>query len=94
MTAYAAPRIVGDIDIDVIRSDADAMDFNVTGCRYASFFRELGEPELGAVLLCELDDHVVAVGGPDVALTRTQTIMKGGSYCDFRYRMKHEDGKG
>ena len=48
----------------------------------------LGEPELGAALLCESDHHVVAAVGSDVALTRTRTIMQGAAYCDFRYRMK------
>src|SRR6476620_505811 len=28
--------------------------------------------------------------GPDVKLTRTQTIMQGGSHCDFRYRRQAE----
>jgi hypothetical protein len=29
----------------------------------------------------------VAAGlGPEVQLTRTQTIMQGASHCDFRYR--------
>jgi hypothetical protein len=28
--------------------------------------------------------------GADVHLTRTQTIMQGAAYCDFRYRL----GKG
>jgi len=72
----------------MLEQEPDAMEFDVTGCRYADFFRQLGEPELGAVLLCETDDHMVQVGEPEVELTRTQTIMKGASHCDFRYRMK------
>ena len=64
-------------------------EFNITGCRYADFFRELGEPELGALLLCDMDLHFIEqVGAPDVELTRTQTIMKGASYCDFRFKLK------
>jgi hypothetical protein len=27
--------------------------------------------------------------GADVRLTRTQTIMQGASYCDFRYNLKN-----
>jgi hypothetical protein len=64
----------------------------ITGCRYADFFRALGEPELGAVLLCEADNHMVEVGSPEVEMTRTQTIMKGAKYCEFRYRMKAVQG--
>ena len=88
LTAAGMPRIGADIDIQMLKQAPDAIEFNVTGCRYADCFRAVGEPELGAVLLCEGDDHMAEVGSPEVELTRTQTIMKGGKYCDFRYRMK------
>ena len=88
MTAEGMPRIAGDIDIDWLRQDPDRVEFNVTGCRYAQFFRDLGEPELGSILLCESDFHLADVGAPDVELQRTQTIMQGAKYCDFRYRLK------
>jgi len=92
MTGASMPRIGSDIDVQVLKQDADAMEFNITGCRYADFFRQLGEPELGAVLLCESDLHVAEVGSPEVELTRTQTIMQGAGYCDFRYRLKKAAG--
>ena len=92
MVAGSMPLIGNDIDIETLRSDAEAQEFNITGCRYADFFRQLGEPELGAVLLCEADLHIVGVGSPEVELTRTQTIMKGAGYCDFRYRLKKAGG--
>jgi hypothetical protein len=88
MTAEGMPRIGGDIDVEWLRQDADRVEFNVTGCRYADFFRQLGEPELGAVLLCESDFHVAEVGAPQVELERTQTIMQGARYCNFRYKLK------
>ena len=75
-----------------IKSLALALEFNITGCRYADFFRRLGEPELGAVLLCDVDVDIEAVGGDEVKMTRTQTIMKGAKYCDFRYRLKTGGG--
>ena len=28
---------------------------DVTGCRYAEFYKELGEPELGFLLVCTAD---------------------------------------
>jgi hypothetical protein len=92
LNAAAMPRIGADVDIELLKQDTDAMEFNITGCRYADFFRALGEPELGAVLTCEADNHMVEVGNPEVELTRTQTIMKGAKYCDFRYRMKTSQG--
>jgi hypothetical protein len=29
--------------------------------------------------------------GPDIQLTRTQTIMQGASHCDFRYTRKKKE---
>ena len=89
MMSAGTPKIGSDVDFDPLRQTSELYDFNITGCRYADFFRQLGEPELGALLLCEMDLHVIEqIGGPEVKLERTQTIMKGASYCDFRYTMK------
>lgn len=46
----------------------------------------LGEPELGFLLVCTGDFAVAEGFGPDIKLTRTQTIMQGADHCDFRYR--------
>jgi hypothetical protein len=75
------------LDYDVLAKTADAFDLNVTGCRYAAFFRELGAPELGFLLVCS-SDFPFAEGFGEVELTRTQTIMQGAAHCDFRYRLK------
>jgi hypothetical protein len=69
----------------------ERLDFDVTGCRFAQFFRELGEPELGFALLCSFDNTVAdEVGKGDVEFKRTQTIMQGGDHYDFRYALKNK----
>ena len=78
------------VDLEVLKQEAETWEFNVTSCRYADFFKQLGEPGLGALLACEMDVDIEAVGGPGVTMTRTQTIMKGAKYCDFRFKMKAE----
>ncbi len=85
-------HVGSDIDFEMIKEAPDAWEFNVTSCRYADFFQQLGEPELGALLTCEMDVDIEAVGGPGVTMTRTQTIMKGANYCDFRFQMKTGSG--
>lgn len=82
------PRIGDDVKREFVRDDNEAREYNVTRCRYAEFFRALGEPELGEILLCDFDFYIAEVGAPAVELTRTQTIMQGAAYCDFRYRFR------
>lgn len=68
------------------RHDDEAWEFDITRCRYAEFFHAIGEPELGALLVCETDYDVAAIGGDAVSLTREQTIMQGAPTCTFRYK--------
>jgi hypothetical protein len=75
------------LDRDVVSKTADAFDLNITGCRYAEFYKEIGEPELGFLLVCSAD-FPMTEGFDNVALSRTQTIMQGASHCDFRYKLK------
>ena len=74
------------LDYQVIEQSQDAFAINVAGCRYAEFYKELGEPELGFLLVCSADRSLADGFGPDIKLTRTQTIMQGASHCDFRYK--------
>jgi hypothetical protein len=73
------------LDYEVVKQSPDAYEVNVTGCRYAQFYRELGVPELGFLLVCSSDFPMAEGFGPEIKLTRTQTIMQGASHCDFRY---------
>jgi hypothetical protein len=75
------------LDYEVIRQTPDAFEVNVTGCRYAQFYNEIGAPELGFLLTCSAD-FTLAEGYDNVQLKRTQTIMQGASHCDFRYALK------
>jgi L-2-amino-thiazoline-4-carboxylic acid hydrolase len=78
------------LEYRVIEQSQDAFEFDVTGCRYAEFYKELGEPELGFLLVCSADFPMADGFGPDIKLTRTQTIMQGASHCDFRYKRLRE----
>jgi len=85
--------VAGDaLDYEVLNKTPDRFDINVTGCRYAQFYKEIGAPELGFLLVCSADFTMAEGFGPDVQLRRTQTIMQGASHCDFRYARK--EGKG
>ncbi len=67
--------------------NAGELDFDVTHCAFADMYRELGLGELGFVLSCNRDGGFSKGFNPEIALTRTQTIMGGASHCDFRFRL-------
>jgi hypothetical protein len=75
-----------EVDVEILRHDKEALDIDVTRCRFAEFFRALGEPELGALLICEADFDIAAVGEGEVSLDRAQTLMQGAPSCTFRYK--------
>ena len=93
-SAFAAFAQGGAIDYSVLAHSPDTYEIDVTGCRYAQFYKELGEPELGFLLVCSSDFPFAEGFGPDLKLTRAQTIMQGASHCDFRYRREKDRGSG
>jgi predicted ArsR family transcriptional regulator len=75
-----------EVTFDILRKDEEALHIDVTSCRFAEFFRALGEPELGALLVCHADVDIAAAVGGEVSLDRSQTIMQGAPSCTFRYK--------
>ena len=79
---------------DVIEQTQDSFAFDVTRCAYAEFYKALGAPELGFLLVCTADFATAEGFGSDIKLTRTQTIMQGADHCDFRYQRVADGSKG
>jgi hypothetical protein len=75
----------GSLGIEPVAKSARTLEFNVTRCRYAEHYRELGLPELGYLFHCNRDFAMVQGFNPGLALERTQTLMEGASHCDFRF---------
>ena len=76
------------LEIDVIQETDEILSFNVKRCRYAELYESLGIREIGTTLSCTRDFALIEGFNPDISLERTQTIMEGADYCDFRYRLK------
>ena len=71
--------------LDVKEQTEKRFAFNVTRCRYAEMYKELGVQDYGALLSCGRDAALIVGFNPKIKFTRTQTIMNGAPYCDFRY---------
>jgi predicted ArsR family transcriptional regulator len=78
------------IEMEVLRKTEADFAFNITRCRYAEMYADLGIPELGVLLSCNRDFALIEGFNADIKLTRTQTIMEGEKHCDFRYELKLE----
>ena len=77
--------------IDTLEKSDERLDFNVTRCRYAEMYREMGLAEIGHLLSCNRDGALCEGYDRRLDLTRTQTIMGGASHCNFRYRWRGEE---
>ena len=78
----------GSLEVDVIAASDERLDFNVTRCRYAEFYKDLGLADLGYLVHCNRDHAMIDGFNPELKLTRTQTVMEGAPYCDFRFSKK------
>jgi len=82
------------VETEVIEDDETAFGINMTRCQFAEYFRAIGEPEIGALLTCGVDFATQAKLRPDWEFKRTQTLMKGAPYCDFRWRLRGSKQEG
>jgi len=76
------------LQLEIIEQNSKHFAFNVTRCRYADMYKELGMLEFGNILSCNRDAALIEGMNPNIRFTRTQTIMGGAPFCDFRYEAK------
>ena len=81
----------GALEIEVVEQTDTKFAFNVTRCKYAEMYRDLGDADLGARMSCNRDGTMVEGFNPDITFTRTQTIMSGASHCDFVYELPESE---
>jgi hypothetical protein len=83
-------RLDNALEIEVLAQDGTRFDFNVTRCRYAETYREMGLGRIGHLLSCQRDGTFCEGYDRRLKLARSQTIMQGASHCDFRYTLEQE----
>jgi len=71
--------------IENLEETADSLSFDVTRCGYAEMYEKLDMKDLGVCLSCCRDAPFAKGFNPRMRLIRTQTLMEGGSLCDFRF---------
>ncbi|MHB9028359.1 MAG: L-2-amino-thiazoline-4-carboxylic acid hydrolase [Candidatus Latescibacterota bacterium] len=73
------------ITIRVLEETEREFRFDVVCCRYAELYDRLDMKELGFCLSCRRDGAFARGFNPRIRMTRTQTIMEGAPFCDFRF---------
>ena len=80
----------GALEIEYLENTETTLDYNVTRCRYAEMYKEMGLSEIGHILSCGRDGTFCQGYDRRIKLERSQTIMQGASHCDFRHRYEPE----
>jgi len=75
----------GALEREVIEASDTRYRFNVTRCKYAEMYRDMGLGEIGHLLSCQRDGTFCEGYDKRLKLKRTQTIMQGATHCDFDY---------
>ncbi len=78
----------GALELDVLEATPTKASINVTRCKYAEMYREHGFEEFGFLLSCSRDFALMEGFDPKMRLTRSQTIMEGAAFCDFRFSIE------
>jgi len=76
------------LQVKILEQNPRKVCFDVTRCRYAEMYEDLGIRDLGSLFSCNRDGALIQGFNPKINFTRTQTIMQGAPFCDFRYELK------
>ena len=74
----------GALKRDVLEQTDTEYNYNIVSCKYADMYKQLGLAEMGFIFSCGRDGKMFGGFNPDIKFERTQTIMEGAEYCDFR----------
>ena len=76
----------GALEMKVLAASDTVFDFDITRCKYAETYNEMGLGKIGHLLSCNRDGTFCQGYDPNITLERKQTIMEGAPCCTFRYR--------
>ncbi len=84
----------GALDVEELERSESVYSFNVVRCGYADMYRQMGYGDMGDIFSCTRDFEFSTGFNPKIKLSRTQTIMKGDAFCNFRYTLEPDAADG
>jgi hypothetical protein len=82
----------GALEIDILEANDVTFSFDVTRCKYAESYKQMGLGGIGHLMSCNRDGTFCQGYDPQISLERHHTIMGGAPRCTFRYRYKTDPG--
>ena len=76
------------LELEFIEVSETVLEFRVTRCRYTEQYANLGFGEFGYCLSCSRDAAFAEGFNPKIKMSRTQTVMEGEPYCDFKFTLE------
>ena len=80
----------GALKREILEKTDSAYNYNIVTCKYANMYKELGLEELGFIFSCGRDGKMFGGFNRNIKFERTQTIMQGAEYCDFRLSLDED----
>lgn len=71
-------------NLEWVQNDKNAIRFHMKSCYYFDILVRLGAPELTASF-CKVDDFIYGNMSPYVKWSRSMTIGRGNTHCDFEF---------
>ncbi|MEN9894801.1 MAG: hypothetical protein RIR97_653 [Pseudomonadota bacterium] len=81
------------LEIEVVKATDTEFEYHVHRCRYAETYKDMGLGDIGHLLSCNRDGVFCTGYDPRIKLTRSQTVMEGARYCDFKYTFDPSEPK-
>ena len=81
------------LEYEVLEDSDEKFAVKITKCKYADFYIEKGEPEIGYLMHCALDFGETEAFSSDIIVKRTKTLMQRDNYCDHCYELKSRKEK-
>jgi predicted hydrocarbon binding protein len=76
------------LEVEFLEESDSKLHFNVIRCRFADLYERLGLKDLGYYFSCNRDGAFIQGFNPQIKLKRTNTIMEGAQFCDFRFKLE------
>jgi hypothetical protein len=81
------------MQFEFLEQSPSCLSYNATRCRYAELYQSLGWIEMGRILSCSRDEPLLEGFNPQISFVRSQTILEGAPFCDFRLVLEPAEKK-